>query len=273
MSLRYREPYDISNWKLNPIPIAGRYPKHELSDASERYIIKLAAYKQNGLEVPYHVSEYISCRLIKSLGYNVQDVFMADFHGQPGCLIKIFDDPLITFTGLGTSTLSGENMIYDLDALGDLFHEGRFHSNFSEYLWDTFLCDAFINNLDRHPNNWGFFKRDGIYMQAPIFDCGSSLYSVNAFSLIKMDDMDSYISKFGNSAISYKGERRSFKDIIINEKSISFTSRLHAFVSRIGGIDYSCMENVRKYWPKYSEYVDFINAFIIRQVKWFESLI
>ena len=65
-------PHDVSGWELNPVPVAGRYPKIELLNDNKRYIVKFAAYKQNGLEIPYHVSEYIACRVIKSLGYPVQ---------------------------------------------------------------------------------------------------------------------------------------------------------------------------------------------------------
>jgi hypothetical protein len=266
-------PCDVSGWEISPIPVAGRYPKYGLSNSGEKYIIKFAAYKQNGLEVPYHVSEYISCRVIKSLGYPVQEVALATFHGKPGCLIKIFDKPVITLMGLGTSTLSNENLVYDLDSLKDLFYEGRYETDFDEYLWDTFLCDAFVNNLDRHPNNWGFFKKGGLFRRAPLFDCASSLYSVNAFSLSKMGDLDEYIKKFGNSAISYKGERRSFAEIIINEKSGVFIACLRKFASRIENFNFLCVNQVGMAWPRYSGYLEFVSGFLKRQVKWFESAI
>jgi len=135
MNFEQNEPFDVSNWEISPYPVAGRYPKLELFNSGKRYILKLAAIKQNQIEVPYHVSEYISCKLLKSMGYDVQEVAMATFHGNLGCLIKTFDDSLITFMGLGTSTMSKENLIYDLDALSDLFNEGKFVSNFEEYLW------------------------------------------------------------------------------------------------------------------------------------------
>ena len=267
------EPVDVSGWEINPIPAAGRFPKLELSDQGKRYIIKFAAYKQNGLEIPYHISEYISCRILKSLGYDVQDVALAIFRERPGCLIKTFDDSLITFNGLGPSTMSQENLIYDLDALSNLFNEGKYDSDFDIYLWDTFLCDAFINNLDRHPNNWGFFKSNGVYKQAPLFDCASSLYSVNAFSLNKMIDIEDYVNKYGNSAIYYKGERHTFKSIITNEKSEIFAARLNNFVSNIGRINFSSLNTVSRIWPLYSDYLDFVGAFLEKQVIWFESIV
>ena len=131
-------PVDVGDWELSKRPIAGRYPKRELTRNGKSYIIKFADYKQNKREVPYHISEYISSRLIKSLGYAVQEVAMATYRGNIGCLIKVYDEPLITFEGLGTSTLSGKNLLYDLDLLGSLFDEGKYAEDFEAYLWDTF---------------------------------------------------------------------------------------------------------------------------------------
>jgi hypothetical protein len=261
-------PIDVSEWEINAVPVAGRYPKHELINGGERYIVKLAAYKQNGDEVPYHVSEYISCRTLKSIGYDVQNVWMSEFHGQPSCLIHVFAEPLITFEGLGTSTLSQENLLYDLDMLGELFNEGKFAGVFEEYLWDTFLCDVLINNLDRHPNNWGFYKRNGVYVNAPLIDNASSLYSINAFSVKRMGDIDEYIRKFGRSAIQHNGGRHSFRDIVLKEKSPVFAESRLKFKKRLNDIDLSSLGNIKQAWPQYNNYIDFVKQYFERQVNW-----
>ena len=262
-------PVNVSNWELSKRPIAGRYPKRELTNNGEAYIIKFADYKQNKREVPYHVSEYISSRLINSLGYHVQKVDMATFQGNIGCLIKTYKEPLITFEGLGTSTLSGKNLLYDLDLLHSLFSEGKYAEDFEAYLWDTFCIDAFIANLDRHPNNWGFFKRKGIYHKAPLFDNASSLFSLNAFSVGKMADFENHIKKFSNSTIAYKGERQSFERIILSETSSVFAARLRIFKTRLSKLDLTSLGKVSKHWPQYNGYLDFVETFIERQVNWF----
>ena len=263
--------YDVSSWTLNPVPVAGRYPKHELLNEAKRYIVKLAAFKQNGQEVPYHVSEYLSCRILKSMDYSTQEVAMVMFYNNPACLIEVFDEQLITFEGLGTSTLSQENLAYDLDLLSDIFNEGKFDGSFEEYLWDTFICDAFINNLDRHPNNWGFFRRRGTYYPAPLIDCASSLYSINAFSLSKMNDIESYINKFGNSAIRYMGERVSFENVLESTTSQILKNRIALFKRKLGRLNLSCIKHVKHHWPQYATYTDFVEKFILRQVHWFET--
>jgi hypothetical protein len=264
-------PIDVSDWEINTAPVAGRYPKHELINDNKKYIVKLAAYTQNNKEVPYHISEYVASRVIKSIGYAVQDVWMSEFHGLPSCLISILNESLITFDGLGTSTLSGENLLYDLDSMGEVFNEGKFSGDFEEYLWDTFLCDALINNLDRHPNNWGFFRRNGFYVPAPLFDNASALYSINAFTLNRMADIDDYLHKFGRSKIQYKGERASFREIVKAEKSPVFLARCAKFKMNIHNIDLSALTNIAYAWEQYSKYVDFVKQFLERQVKWFDE--
>ena len=158
-------PIDASDFEVCKYPIAGRYPKLGLKNGDKLYIIKFAAHKQNGLEIPYHISEYAASKIIKSLGYDVHDVWLAEFRGRPGCLLELFSEPLFTFGGLGTSTLSGENLPYDLDLLHSIFNEGKFACDFSGYLWDTFLLDAFILNLLsrllRYPRSYREASRSG----------------------------------------------------------------------------------------------------------------
>ena len=45
--------------------------------------------------------------------------------------------------------------------------------------WDMFVIDALIGNYDRHNGNWGVLanKKTGEVKFAPIYDCGSCLYS------------------------------------------------------------------------------------------------
>ena len=44
--------------------------------------------------------------------------------------------------------------------------------------WDTFVVDALIGNSERHAGNWGYIVGvDDTIRPAPIYDCGSCLYS------------------------------------------------------------------------------------------------
>lgn len=35
-----------------------------------------------------------------------------------------------------------------------------------------FFLDMFLGNYDRHENNWGFVKENGLYVLAPLYDMG-----------------------------------------------------------------------------------------------------
>ena len=111
------------------------------------------------------------------------------------------------------------------------------------------------------------FGNNEKYRQAPLIDCASSLYSVNAFSLNKMNDIEQYSRKFGNSAIYYKGERTSFLDIIRHETSPEFGNSLTEFKARLKNINFSPLEAVSKAWDKYSPYMEFVKRFLEGQVK------
>jgi len=264
-------PVNLDTWKLNIAPITGRYPKLELQKNNQNYIVKFAAYRQNGQEVPYHVSEYISSKIITSLGYSAHEVFMAELKGRHGCLIKVFAEELTTFGGFGSSTLTSENLPYDLDLLHELSREDKFTADFEMYLWDTFCVDAFIINLDRHPNNWGFFKRDGIYYPAPLFDNASSLYSLNAFDLGKMENLEDYIRKFSKSMVQYQGERYSFEYILQTQNNSILQQRLAIFKQRLGQLNLDCIKKMEKEWQEYQPYLDFVKRLIERQVNYFET--
>ena len=247
-------PTNTDDFEICINPIAGRYPKLGLKKNGERYIIKFAAYKQNGIEVPYHVSEYAASKIMESLGYGVHEVRLATFRNRPGCLIKLFNKPLFTFGGLGTSTLSGENLPYDLDLLHSIHDDGKFEGALNDYLWDTFLLDAFVLNLDRHPNNWGFFKQNGTYSPAPLFDNGSSLYSLYAFELKKINNLDEHIKKFSTSRLGYKGDRLSFREVLKRESSAVFHARLELYIKRLQMLDLGFCFYVEDTWPAYSPY-------------------
>ena len=264
-------PVDISRFEVCINPVAGRYPKLRLTNNGRNYIVKFAAYRQNGLEIPYHISEYAASRVINSLGYGAHEVWLAVFRGRPGCLVKLFDEPLFTFGGLGTSTLSGENLPYDLDLLEGIYDDGKFTDVFTSYMWDTFLLDSFILNLDRHPNNWGFHKLGGLYEPAPLFDNSSSLYSLYAFDLGKITQLERHIEKFSFSKISYKGERMSFRQVLLEEKSRIFQSRLELFIKRLASLDLGFLSIIKNTWPVNAPYTEFIQNLLGEQVKWFET--
>lgn len=54
-----------------------------------------------------------------------------------------------------------------------------------ERFWDMFVVDALIKNPDRNNGNWGILWDGSSYSLAPVYDCGSSLFSKRADSVFE----------------------------------------------------------------------------------------
>ena len=63
---------------------------------------------------------------------------MVTYHGQEACLVELFDDALITFTGLGVSTLDEQELQYDLDLVGETVKSEKFLFDVQSFVWETF---------------------------------------------------------------------------------------------------------------------------------------
>jgi hypothetical protein len=262
---------DVSDWTVLPYPNAGAVPKLFITNGEKEYMIKFAKQRKQGADIPYHISEYISCRIAKSLGYAVQEVSLVIYHGQEACMAELFDDVLITFAGLGVSTLDEQDLQYDLDLVDETVKAEKFLFNVQSFVWETFLLDSFICNLDRHPNNWGFFKQGDGYTRAPLFDLGSSLYSIHAGSLSRMKDIDAYVNSHSGSAVKYKDKKRTFREIVKDESNGKLFPLIGPFVSSLSGIDTACVDDVAKAFPRWKEYCLFVRKFIDIQKGWFDG--
>ena len=91
----------------------------------------------------------------------------------------------------------------------------------------------------------------------------------DAFDVEKMRDIESWMLRFGNSAIHYHGTRSSFNDIIMSETSAQFHISSEKFKAALAHLDYSSLDLVGKYWKQYEKYVAFVRDFLDRQVDWF----
>jgi len=264
---------DVSWMKQKMIPVNGVQPKIFVEDGQNTYLLKFSITRLSRRPIPHHISEYISCKVIKSLGYAVQDVELVSYEGKIGVLINLFSQQFITFIGLGDGTLSGSNLGYDLDSLYQMLGTDKFSNECEIYLWDTFILDAFVNNLDRHPNNWGFFSVSDGYVLAPLIDLGHSLFSLNAYNVARMQNIDNYMFRYGNSSINCQGnESRRFRDIIKNENNPIFLERLKIFKGRLNLLDLSAIDLVHIVEPFLTEYCDFLRRYFNNQIAWFNKL-
>ncbi|MDR1246977.1 MAG: HipA domain-containing protein [Clostridiales Family XIII bacterium] len=267
---------DISHFDVEISALSGKRRKVYVKDKHKKYMLKLADIKQNGEQIPSHISEYTSCKLIDALGYSVQEVCLVTWHENEAVLIELFDEQIVTFTGFGDSTLESGNLEYDLDSMADGLVSAKFAENPVSFLWNTFILDSFVCNLDRHPNNWGFFRKGDVYSPAPLFDLGNSLFSVNANKLNKNTDVNKLIELYGKSAILYRGERLGFRDVLRARDNEHLQKALAVFKTKLNAADTKkelrdILANVLLLNKEYDNYCEFLEQMIDAQTRFFEE--
>lgn len=136
------------------------------------------------------ISEYIGCKIFKSIGIPVQEVLLGTYSTESNKkkLVVACKDFAINglviqdFASLKNQIIDSERNGYGIELkeiLSTFENQTAIDSKIlSERFWDMFIVDALIGNWDRHNGNWGFLydsTTDALTL-APVFDCGSSLF-------------------------------------------------------------------------------------------------
>lgn len=147
-------------------------------------------------------SEYISCHILKSMGFDVQETLLGTLtmpgrnfehavmgeRTYPAVACKNFvpkDYELVEFKFIEGVVLDIKpprilriDDIYQGFTRENEYFSEEFGKESLERYWDTFIADALLGNFDRPANNWGYLvsKETGEICLAPVYDCGSCLY-------------------------------------------------------------------------------------------------
>lgn len=261
---------DVSDFKVVLGAPGGAQDKILLENNSNMYLLKFNPRKQNGYEMPYHLSEHISCSISNQLGYNAQITEIVKYKSHICVMITLFGKSLVTFNGLGSLTLEHEKLNYDLDFIFENIKFSKFNS-LERYVWDTFIIDSFVGNSDRHPNNWGFFKEDNDYVAAPLIDFGDSLFSLNAKKLTVNTDAEEVVNKWSPSAIKYKGVKYNFRELLTQVDSLIFSDVKRDFIGRLDNLDTKFIEDLKIKDSRYESYLDFVINFLNTQKRWYKE--
>lgn len=196
------------------------------------------------------ISEYISCEILKSIGYNVQDTLLGKYtvNKEEKIVVACRDfttdkKVLKQFAELKNSQVETSQNGYgtELDEVIYAIEEQSIISpeKLKDFFWDMFIGDCLIGNFDRHNGNWGFLinaneKKAEI---APIYDCASCLYPQLTDELIKeiindKNEMEARIYVFPNSALK------------INDKKINYFK----FINELKNED--CNQALLRIFPK-----------------------
>jgi hypothetical protein len=218
---------DYSSYPVNKRIYSGAERKIGVTVGSEDYIIKFQKKERFGTR-NNHISEYLGCRIIKSLGFNVQEVYLGTYKSEKIVAIKDFIEDgqqFVAFNDVGESSIEEDRdeFTYSYEDITKILLANNKLKNPQETVdqfWEIFLLDALLGNFDRHGGNWGFIKENNAYTLAPIFDNGSCLFP----RLIEEEDMKLIIEsqeetqkrifEFPTSQILLEGKKSSYYDVI-----------------------------------------------------------
>lgn len=185
---------DFSNCEINKYKYYGGKNGGKICIIynNEEYMLKFPAINTGILEKGYSnscISEYLTCKIIKTLGLNVQDTILGEYNIQDEkktvVACKDFTNNtkiLKQFAELKNSQIetSKNGYVTELSEIIETIQEQQIYDvkELTEFFWDMFIVDSFVGNFDRHNGNWGFLideARQNVEI-APIYDCGSCLY-------------------------------------------------------------------------------------------------
>ena len=167
----------------------GAGKKYSIRDNGEYYLLKLPErIRQKNRDTSYAnscITEYISCKVIKSLGLDVQEVYLCTYNNDIVVACKDFllkDESLGSFLELQNKVnhINSDNKGVSLEKTLQFIKEQEVvkTDEMEKYFWDMFIADALIGNTDRHSNNWGYIfnEETNIRRMSPIYDCGAGLF-------------------------------------------------------------------------------------------------
>lgn len=187
----------INKERLN-VYLGSEKKKTLIMDDGQQYMLKLPdPTREKNRELSYinnSLSEYIGCRVYKSVGIPVQDTYLGIYTTEEGkdkiaCLCRDFANDGIVLHEAEKLELSSDSISSEpeknitLPLVRNIIDDAIKDPQKAEQTWnrycDRIIVDSLIGNTDRHNGNWGIAEYpDGSIDIAPVFDCGSSFSSL-----------------------------------------------------------------------------------------------
>ena len=160
----------------------------------KKYLVKFPdPNRSTKLEISYInnvYSEYIGTKIFELCGFETQKVelgiYNKDGKERIVCGCEDFTDSdtkLVEFEKFENASIDPNPFKRELKDIFHIVQSGIYNIDLDELkekFWNMFIIDCLIGNEDRHNGNWGFLKdiRSEKLRFAPIYDCGSCLFSV-----------------------------------------------------------------------------------------------
>ena len=163
---------DFTNCEINKFKYYGGKNGSKICIVynNQDYMLKFPSLNDNDAEQTYAnncISEYVACKIIKSLGFKVQDTILGTYNlnGNTKVVVACKD-----FTSLGVvlrqfAELKNSQIESSKNGYGTELEEviQTIESQqicdvnyFKDFFWDMFIADTLVGNFDRHNGNWGF---------------------------------------------------------------------------------------------------------------------
>lgn len=218
---------DYSHYPVNNKIYSGAERKIGITIEGRDYIIKFRKRTRFGIR-NNHISEYLGCRIIESLGFNVQKAFLGTYKEEPIVAIMDFveeNQQFVAFNDVGESSIETDRdkFVYSYEDITKILYANNKLDDPRKTVgqfWEIYILDALLGNFDRHGGNWGFIKESNVYSLAPIFDNGSCLFPnlTDEDEMTKiinsMEETDRRVYTFPTSQILLDGRKSSYAQVI-----------------------------------------------------------
>lgn len=243
---------------------AGADTKKTIIYEGEKYLLKLPS-RQKNIDMSSYInnifSEYIGSHIFNQLGLNAQQTYLGTFQNQyniikTACACKNFSVDgweLREFQTIKNSYDEDiddiENGIFpnskstEINEIEMVIQNNSLISNKKELLdsfWDMFIVDALIGNYDRHNGNWGVLINNETQKIkfAPVYDCGSSLYSRLADEAMEeiinnQGQINDKVYNKAPSALTHNNKKINYYNFINSLENESCNEALLRIVPRI----------------------------------------
>lgn len=175
---------DFSNCKNDDFhTYSGRNEKTQIIYNNKSYLVKYRE-KDHEKDVFCDFSEYISCKIFQSFGFETQNVILGEINGRDCVACENFlkyNEVLHEFSNFTNSSAYASDKRYSFEKILNIIenHPNIFNKeDVKEKFWKMYVLDSFLGNFDRDGSNWGFVvnAKEKYSKFSPIYDCGSCLY-------------------------------------------------------------------------------------------------
>lgn len=202
----------------------------------KKYLVKFPdPNRSTKLEISYInnvYSEYIGTKIFELCGFETQKVELGRYNKDGKerivCGCEDFtnrETKLVEFEKFENASIEPNPFKRELKDIFHIAKSGVYNIDLNELkekFWDMFIIDCLIGNEDRHNGNWGFLKniKDEKLTFAPIYDCGSCLFSVytdeKMQECVKNNTRMQDCIKNTSSAIRENGSKIKYFEFITN---------------------------------------------------------